>query len=450
MSLQDIVTVTISLQTAAVSRAGFGTPIFIGEHRWFTERVRSYPNITAASADLPAGSNELIAVNSAFSQEIPPSVVKVGRRDVTLLTYTPDAVTAIGEVFEITVVGTDNVTIAASFTTATGSETPTEVVTALSTALSGIVGVTVSGTATLTLAEATPGTPFAVTKITKLTQTTTATETAAAVITAITEIDNDFYFITSNDQTQVFILAMAAVTEALTKIYFVSVKEEAALTALEIPAASGDTLGKLAESNFFRTSGWFHQDADTKFPEMAFVAIAAPSTPGSKVWANNRIAGLAASRDATGKNLTFTQKNNLDTRNANWIESVGGIDITRRGKVAGDEWIDAIRNRDFLEARITEGLQNLQINQPVIPYTDSGIGTVRNTVTSVLSRSVSTSTTPSILQESNPYTTNFPRAADVPFAEKQLRELNASFVAFLAGAIQITKITGVLTFDNLA
>ena len=448
MSLQDIVNVSISLQTTAVSRAGFGTPIFIGAHRWFTERVRSYTSLTAAAVDLPEGSDELAAVTSAFSQDVSPSTIKVGRRDVDLLTYTPDAVTAIGEVFEITVVGTDDVAIAASFTTTTGSETATDVVTALTAALSGIVGVTVGGTTTLTLAEATPGTPFAVTKITKLTQAATVTETAGATLTAIEAVDTDFYFIAANDHTEAFVLAMAAAVEARSKIYFVSVDEAGALATLAIPAT--DILGKLAENNYFRSSGWFHQNADTTFPEMAFIALAAPSDPGSKVWANNKIAGVPASADALGIPLTFTQESNLDARNANWIGTVGGVDISRRGKVAGDEWIDAIRNRDFLEARLTEGLQNLLINQPVIPYTDSGISMVRSTVTSVLNRSVSTSTTPSILQEKDPYTTDFPRAADVPFADKQNRVLNASFTGFLAGAIQITNITGELTFDNLA
>lgn len=448
MALQDIVNVSISLQTTAVSRAGFGIPNFIGAHRWFTERVRAYTSIESASEDLPEGSEELAAVTSAFSQEVAPSVVKVGRRDVDLLTYTPDAVTTIGQVYAITVVGTDSVVVNASFTTTTGFETATDIVTALSAALSSVVGVTVGGTTMLTLAEATPGVPFSVTSLDRLAQTTTVTETAAEVLTAIEEIDNDFYFVAAHDHTEPFVLEMAVAVDARTKIYFVSTDQASALTALSEPAT--DILGKLAENNYFRTSGWFHQDADSKFPEMAFIAVVAPFNPGTKVWANNRVAGVAASQDSTGKTLTFTQRNNLNARNANWIEDVGGIDITRIGKVAANEWIDAIRNRDFLEARLTEGLQNLLINQPVIPYTDSGISTVRNTVTSVLNRSVSTATTPSILQENNPYITNFPRAAEVPFAEKQLRELNASFIAFLAGAIQITNITGVLTFDNLA
>ena len=453
MALQDIVTVNISLQTSGVSRAGFGIPIFIGSHRWFTERVRSYPNIIAAAVDLPSGSDELIAVTAAFSQDVPPSIVKVGRRLVDSSVFTPDAATAVGQVYTISVTGTDLNKVEASFTTITGSETATVIATALVTALGSIPGVVITDiTGTFSLAPTVPATDnFVIGTVARLVQVDAVTETAADIFTAIQNIDNDFYFVASNDHTQDFILAMAAVMETQTKIYFVSVSEAEGITALEVPAAAGDTLGKLAENNYFRTSGWFHQTADTAFPEMAFIAIAAPSDPGTKVWANNKISAVAVSSDpSTLIPLTYTQQNNLSTRNANFIQTVGGIDITRLGKVAGDEWIDIIRNRDFLEARITEGLQNKQINSPVIPFTDPGIAEIRSVVTSVLNRSVSTATVPSILQDKDPYTTNFPRAADVSFADKQARTLNASFIAFLAGAIQITKISGVLTYDATA
>lgn len=453
MALQDIVTVNISLQTSGVSRAGFGIPLFIGSHRWFTERVRSYPNVTAAAVDLPSGSDELIAVTAAFAQDIPPSVVKVGRRDVDSSLFTAAAATAIGQVSTISVTGTDSVKVDASFTSVTGSETAIVIATALVTALGAVTGMTITDNldGTFTVAPTVATDDYVLSTIARLTQVDTVTETAADVIGAIEIIDNDFYFVAASDHTQAFILAMAAAIEARTKIYFVSVQEADAITALQVPPAAGDTLGKLEESNFFRTSGWFHHTADTAFPEMAFIAIAAPSDPGAKIWANNRVSAVAASQDpATNIPLTFTQTDNLNNRNANFIGTVGGIDISRIGKVSANEFIDIIRNRDFLEARITEGLQNKQINSPVIPFTDPGINEIRGVVTSVLNRSVSTATVPSILQDKDPYTTNFPRAADVSFADKQARTLNASFTAFLAGAIQITNITGTLTFDATA
>ncbi len=453
MALQDIVTVNISLQTSGVSRAGFGIPLFIGSHRWFPERIRSYANVTAAAVDLPAGSDELIAVTAAFAQDVAPSTVKVGRRLVDSSLFTPVAASAVGQVYSISITGTDLVKTDATFTTTTGSETDAAITAALTTALGVVAGVDITDNiGTLTIAPTVPASDnYSISTVARLTQVDTVTEVAADVVTAITNVDNDYYFVASNDHTQAFILALGAVIEATSKLYFVSIQEDAALLALVSPAAAGDTLGKLKDQNLFRTSGWFHQDADANFPEMAFIAVAAPSQPGTKIWANNEVSAVSTSADPTsGLILTSTQKNNLEARNANLIAKVGGIDITRLGKVAGNEFIDVIRNRDFLEARITEGLQNKQINSPVIPFTDSGINEIRGVLTSVLNRSVSTPTVPSILQDKDPYTTNFPRAADVSFADKQARTLNASFTAFLAGAIQITKITGTLTFDASA
>lgn len=452
MALQDIVTVNISLQTSGVSRAGFGVPIFIGAHNWFTERVRAYSNVTAAAVDLPAGSDELIAVTAAFAQDIPPSTVKVGRREVDSSAFTPVAASAIGQVYTLSITGTDGTKVAGSYTTVSASDSAATIATALVTALGSVTGVTVTdATGSLTVAPAASGNLYSISDVARLTQVDTTTETAAATLQAIEAVDNDFYFVAAHDHTQAFVLAMAAAMEARTKLYFVGIQEQVGIEALTVPAAAGDTLGKLKDLNYFRTSGWFHHLADTAFPEMAFIAVAAPSDPGTKIWASNRVSGVAASQDpATGLVLSQTQKNNLEARNANLIANVGGVTITRLGKVAADEFIDVVRNRDFLEARITEGLQNKQINAPVIPYTDPGINEIRSVVTSVLNRSVSTPTIPNILQDTNPYTTNFPRSADVSFADRQSRVLNASFTAFLAGAIQITNITGTLTFDNLA
>jgi hypothetical protein len=209
-----------------------------------------------------------------------------------------------------------------------------------------------------------------------------------------------------------------------------------------------DTLGKLKESNYFRTSGWYHHEADAKFPETAFVAVASPSTPGTKVWANNRIAGFGASRNADGFKLTYTQRNNLFERNANWVETQLGVDITRPGKVAANEWIDTIRDRDFYEARLTEAYTSKFINSPKVPYTDSGINELRNIFNTVSDRLVTTPGSPNVLQENNPYTSNFPRSVDVPLADKQNRILRATFTAFLAGAIQLIELQGVLTFEQ--
>lgn len=446
MAYEQMVQVSISLETSPISRASFGTPLFIGAHNFFTDRIRVYQSISAVGEDFPTTSNEYKAANSAFSQDATPSTIKIGRVETDLVTLTPDAVTAVGQVYSVSVTGTDDVTINATFTTTTGSETATDIVTDLTADLSAIVGVTVGGTTTLTLAKS--GTdPFAIGIPTRLVPTYTTSETGEASIVAIEQVDNDWYFLAAEDHTEAYVLAMATAIEARDKLYFTSVAEAGALLASVEPAT--ETLGKLVEGGYLRTSGWFHDEADDIFPEMAYIAVGSVFDPGKGVWANNRVegAGGAARDPGTGISLTTTQKNNLNARRAGFVEITAGQNVTssQSGKVAGNEWVDVIRNRDFLQARITEQYQFYMINQPVIPYTQSGIDATESVLSSELSKYVGTDKTPNILRDIDPFTINFPRAEDVDALTKATRIFTGAFDAFLSGAIQIVKITGTLS-----
>lgn len=446
MAYQKIATVSIGLQTSGVSRASFGIPMFISDHFWFTERSRSYTDLEGVAADVPTDSDAYAAAVQAFSQTEDPAIFKLGRREADDITFTPEPATAAGQEYKISVKGTDGVTVDASFVTTTGSETATTITADLAADLDGVVtGVTVvDNLGTITLSKA--GTDdFAVTAVERHTYVTTTTESAADMMNAITAEDDDFYFVTCNDHSDAFIMALAADIEARIKQYFVSVQDVANLAAYSDVATF--TMAKVKQGNYFRTSVWFHQEANTVFPEVQYVVVAAPADPGKKIWGNNRVAGLTVSKNTTtGLVLSTTEKGNITDSNGNFTENVGGLTITRRGMVGAGEWIDVIRNRDFLEARITEAYQNLLINKPVVPYTDAGISTVRSTLTQVLDRYVETDTQPNILEAGKPYTISFKNRIDTDVADVTAREFNGDFVAYLSGAIQIIKITGSLQY----
>lgn len=450
--LLPIANISISLATTAVSRKGFGTPIFIGSHRAFNERVRTYSSITAATADLLTGSDELQAATAFFSQNPAPQFIKIGRREADVI-LTPDA-PATDDVFTITVSDTDGDLVAVSVT-AIVTDTEEDIVDGIKAAIDGDPNVSVhvtttkngTGSATtLTLSPTLTADTFSISGLAKLTDTYTSTEVAGDALSAIEAVDNDFYFITAHDHTETFVLAMAAAVEARSKLYFTSNQDQAGLVALADPAV--DTLGKLFELNYFRTAAIYHHEADTKFTECAFVGRGAPEDPGSITWANQQLAGVSTSSDSSGLDISATQQINLVAREVNFIQNVGGVDITRQGRVSGGEWIDVIRSRDLLEARLTEAYQNQLINAPKIPYTDSGINSLRSTASSVLSRYVTTETNPNILEENDPFTLDFPRARDVSFADKAARTFNGSFTARLAGAIHIVTVNGTLTYSG--
>ena len=342
LALENIVTVDITLNTTAVSRQGFGTPIFVSAHSYFPERSRGYTSLTSAKDDIPEDSPTYKALQGFFSQQPYVPLVYVGRRDVDETLITPDAI-VVGKVYSFGLATGTNTAVTVSHT-AVVADTAEKVVNAWATYLanSPITGVTVTKVGTGTTAKlklVSSSDPLVISSLVRVTDSYVTTETASQVLSAIEEENTDWYFMTAEDHTEAFVLQMAEAIEARTKLYGVSVQEAGALLALTDPAT--DILGKLKASNYFRTIGVWHHEADSKFIECAFIGYNAPFDAGSVTWNLERLQGVSASADpVTGKRLTYTQKNNLASRNANFVDLIDGVVATREGKVAAGEWID--------------------------------------------------------------------------------------------------------------
>lgn len=80
--LDDIVSVTVTATSASISRRGFGTPLVVGYHTEYLDRVRAYASIDEAEDDGhdDEGSPIHRALSAIFAQNPRPPVVKVGRR----------------------------------------------------------------------------------------------------------------------------------------------------------------------------------------------------------------------------------------------------------------------------------------------------------------------------------------------------------------------------------
>lgn len=448
-SYEQMVNVTISLETSPISRASFGIPLFIGAHAYFPERIRVYNNITSVGNDFPTFSDEYKAAVSAFSGDPKISQIKIGRRAVDSIQVVPEASTAAGQLYTISVTGTDGITVGASVTT-TGGEGQTTIAAALATALAGITGVTANAAGnTVTITKVGTG-EMIISNVRRVGVTATVTEAPATTLQEIEEVDNDWYFVAAHDHTNSFVQAMASAIEAREKEYFVALQDPSNISALVDPPT--DTLGILQSDGYLRTTGWFHDEADSIFPEMAYIAAGAVFDPGKGVWANQKIegAGGAARDPATGKLLTTTQKNNLTQRNANFVEFTAGVNVTsaQSGKLAGNEWVDVVRNRDFLKARITEQYQFFFINQPVVPYTQPGIDRAESVLATELNRYVETEKQPHILRKDVPFEIRFPKAKDISALTKATRIFTGEFDGYLSGAIQIAKINGTLSYGE--
>lgn len=447
MALENIVTVDITLNTTAVSRQGFGTPIFVSAHSYFPERSRGYTSLTSAKDDIPEDSPTYKALQGFFSQQPSVPLVYIGRRDADETLLVPSAI-VVGKAYSFGLATGTNTPVTVSHTTVLNDDVEDVVdawiATLTTTPVVGITATKVGTGSTTKLKLVASGTnPVVVSNLVRVTDSYVTTETASQVLTAIENENTDWYFMTAEDHTEAFVLQMAEAIEARTKLYGVSVQQTTALAALTDPAT--DILGKLKASNYFRTIGIWHHEADTKFIECAFIGYNAPFDAGSVTWNLERLQGVSASADpVTGKRLTYTQKNNLASRNANFVDLIDGVVATREGKVMAGEWVDIMRGRDWLQYEVKSDLQNWLLNKKgtKVPYTQGGISAAESVVQKALQRGVSRNFL-------SGYETDFPLRRDVSFADVAGRVLqNCKFTGYLTGAIHVIKIQGNLTYGE--
>lgn len=115
MPLNDIVNVVITRQTQSVSETGFGIPMILGTSVRFSELIKFYSNIDEVALDFQASDPEYVAAQDIFSQDISPSVIAIGRRQVD--TVTLDVVSASPEADYVLNINGDLVTSNSQSTT---------------------------------------------------------------------------------------------------------------------------------------------------------------------------------------------------------------------------------------------------------------------------------------------------------------------------------------------
>lgn len=257
----------------------------------------------------------------------------------------------------------------------------------------------------------------------------------ATALTNIKNADNGWYAIACTDRTPATVLAIAAWTEAQTKIF-----GTASSNSVIINTAVGlDTTSIAAQLNnlgYVRTFCLYHQDASTEFPECAWLGRVLPETPGSETWKFKTLAGVATS------NLTDSQSSTALAKQCNTYEYIGAVGITQNGTMAQGEFIDIIRGVDWLQSLIVQYVYSVLVNSPKVPYTDAGITSIQAQIKRALQQGIdnnfiSNNPAPIVL---------VPKAANVASVDKANRILrNVSFQATLAGAIHVVNINGVVT-----
>lgn len=446
-----IVNVDITLNTAGTTREGFGLPLFLASTDNFEERVRGYTSLTEVAEDFDENTAAYKAAKQLWSQTPKVTQLYIGRRSMQYSVAVPDEVVE-GTNYSLTIAIGGGLSQPFQYA-AQADDTALEVLTSLKDqitadpSVSGGVSVNLSGagsSATMVITKTGDNDFVKVTTTGQaLSVTGTTSDTASSALAAIETYSTDWYFISAEDRTAQFVLAMASEIQARKKIFFTANSDVAALQGTELASAS-DVPAQLAKSMYTRTVCLWHHTARYDYPEMAYIAYGAPYDAGSIAWGNAQLTGVEASlQPANQRPLTSIQKSALDARHCNFIDLDGGVPVVRRGITSGGEWIDIIRGVDWLESDLKTSLRDLLINQKggKITYDDTGITRIRQVIETSLQRAVNRNFLSS-------YTVNVPKASQVSLADKKARILkDVTFAGILAGAILDVDLKGTVAYE---
>ena len=438
-TLNDIVSVQIALNTAAVERADFGTQLIAAPLASFAERVRTYTNFDSENPDnLPP--QVMTALAAVFAQTPHPNRVKVGRLSIDGVHIAPvDAVA--NAVYGLTLGNTPiSVTAAASPTTASIA---TQIASAVNTAALGVTATADSGVVSLVFT----GAIVPVTKFVKMQWVDIAPSAVANALTtdlgAIRNEDNTWYCLHMTERTPARILEAAAWTETQEKIFITAVQEAGSTNA----SSTTDTGYLLKNKQYFRTGWSYQKNANTEYPDVAWASRVLTIQPGSDTWALKRLAAV------TPDKLTGTERTVVFGKNGNTFEYYQpSIALTNPGKVAAGEWIDIIRFRDYLKDLIQTNMVQLMINRDKVPYTDGGIQMLGNNLKSSLrtGQAVGGIAPDELDADGKPvpgFNVTIPISAEIDDVTKASRVVYFKFNARIAGAIHAANITGALDYS---
>jgi hypothetical protein len=429
VSLQDIVSVVITTAAAAVTRRGFGVPLILSAHALYTDRVREYEELADLVADgFATTSPEYKAAAAFFAQSPRPEKVKVGRRALKpTLRYTLTPVVQNEHTYVVTHNGTDYEYESDADATAT------EICDGLRTAMAAATGVSLSGTTTLIISASAAGGWFSLEADADdfAIANDNADPGVATDLAAILLADSDWYGLVSTHKSAAEIAAIAAWVESNERLFLA-----ASSNSDIIGSGTSDVASTLKTAAYARSTVFYHPNPG-QFADAAIMGRCLPLDPGSETWKFKTLAGVSTVA------LTPSQFSNAKGKRAMVYTTVGGIGITEEGVTSSGEYIDVIRFRDWLKARMQEDVFALLARSEKVPYTDAGIAGIESVVRGVLSEGIAAG---GLDSDPDTYGVTVPAVADISTADRSTRTLpDVKWNARLAGAVHSAELSGVIS-----
>lgn len=454
MSLEDIVQVTISSSGRGVSRAGFGIPMVVAKHSNFNGLFKQY-NLGTATADMLVdgflANDPAFRAVSALARNTPkPTKVIVGK----LLTdfnqtfsLTVQTIIAIGgEQYSFNIVGPDGTVFPITYTTSPG-DTESVIAIALDAQVTAVTNLASTPAAGVISAVADNSNEmFLVTSLDVTTMEFLETTVDSNLVTEVTNIaaqNDDWYgLILADPRSIARVTALAGYVETREKIFGVTTSD----TDTGDPVSTTDLAFLLNAAQFFRTFPLYSGDQG-KYGAATWMGNGFPFTPGSQTWAFKPLSGVVADILPSGFQTA------LDAKSCNYYVAVAGVPVTNGGEATGGrmaskEFIDVIRGRDKLTARLRENIFGLLINARKVPFTQAGIDAVVAQVEATLNEAIGEGyLSPDVPEgQDKPFIITAPLISEISQADKIARTLpNVNFECTLAGAIHAVKINGVIS-----
>lgn len=206
--------------------------------------------------------------------------------------------------------------------------------------------------------------------------------TLATDLDAITEEDDDWYFLLTHYNSDAYVKAAAAWTEAVTKIYVVATNEsDAALTVATV--SDGDLANDLHNLGYARTACIYHP-SPADFVAHAWVGRVAPTTPGKATWKFKRLRGVNPVK------LKTQHRTNLRNKACNCYTYLVGkaLPQTWEGQTADGNFIDATRGDDWVDDDMKKGIAEVLAGNDIVPMSDAGINMIEAPMRATLDRAV--------------------------------------------------------------
>lgn len=446
MSLQEIVNVQITRETRSVTRAGFGTPLILGPNLNSANRVEYFTDSDSVADACVGGENspEYKATVDCFSQSPRVERIAIGQVQGTK-TIESDSGTYTAGSIKATVNGEEVVEPydTDKSTTLTNLASSIQALDDVLTAVYSSGDIIITPITTAVLAVSTD--ISSITGTLTLDVTASATETVDTALGKIQGEDDDWYGICAVSRVKSDQLLIASWTESHKKV-FACASDEQDIVDKTDSADTTSIAAQIKAAAYARTICIYHSQASSEYADAAFLGKVLPYDPGTYTGMFKTLASI------TVDTLTATQSKNARDKNCNTYEQIGGVNITREGTMAEGEFFDIIVFVDWLDARITEDVYSVLVNQLKVPFTQAGMSTIATAIESPLKVGQNRggisplSFDDTTKNQNGGYVIQLPKYEDIPQADKVNRELNdVKFTAWLAGAIHATKIDGVVT-----